>query len=197
MNEQSRRKNLKKYILNYASLVFLAGAIIALDQWTKFLVRNKLAFGEVWSPWPWLTPYARIVNWKNSGAAFGMMQGFGGIFTILAIGVALAIIYYYPQVSPQDWYLRLALGFQLGGALGNLIDRLTQQGHVTDFISLGSFPVFNIADSSISIGVAVLIIGIWIKERIDKQTSLIKPDRDEHVSSEIATGNYPQESKGE
>jgi signal peptidase II len=56
------------------------------------------------------------------------------------------------------------MGLQLGGALGNLIDRLTQ-GYVTDFISVGTFPVFNVADASISIGVAILILGMWIKER--------------------------------
>jgi len=158
---------LKKLLWDYGMLVILAGAIIYIDQWTKNLVRINLEIGEVWSPWYWLIPYARIVHWKNTGAAFGMLQGFGGVFTILAILVSLAIIYYFPRVPRQDWYLRLAMTLQLGGAVGNLIDRILH-GHVTDFISIGSFPVFNVADSSISIGVAVLLLGVWIKERQEK-----------------------------
>jgi signal peptidase II len=67
-------------------------------------------------------------------------------------------------VDSRDWTLRLAMGLQLGGAAGNLIDRL-QTGRVTDFISIGSFPVFNIADSAISVGVVVLLLGVWLRER--------------------------------
>jgi len=71
-------------------------------------------------------------------------------------------------VEMEDWSLKLAMGLQLGGAAGNLVDRLLV-GRVTDFISVGVFPVFNVADSSISIGVVVLLIGVWIKERDDKK----------------------------
>jgi signal peptidase II len=158
---------LKKHILDYGFLGFFAGLIILFDQVTKTLIRQYLQVGEIWSPWSWLTPYARFVHWKNSGAAFGMLQGFGGIFTILAIIVSLAILYYFPQVPKQDWTIRLALSLQLGGALGNLIDRLTQ-GFVTDFISIGNFAVFNVADSSISVGVAILVLGVWINEKAQK-----------------------------
>ncbi|MBU0511798.1 MAG: signal peptidase II [Chloroflexi bacterium] len=155
---------MKKYIRDYAFLFGLAGVIIALDQWTKEIVRTQLAMAETWSPWEWLAPYARIVNWHNTGAAFGLGQNLSLVFTLLAIFVVGAIIFYFPQIPRQEWPLRIALGMQLGGATGNLIDRLTQ-GFVTDFISVGTFPVFNVADSSISIGVAVLIIGMWISER--------------------------------
>jgi len=156
---------LRKFLRDYSFLFILAALVIALDQWTKLLVRTRLPFEEMWSPWDWLLPYARIVHWKNSGAAFGMLQQFGGVFTVLAVLVAIAILYYFPQVPPQDWSLRVAMGLQFGGALGNLIDRVTQGGYVTDFISLGSFPVFNVADASISVGVAILILGMWLKER--------------------------------
>ncbi|MFU8772089.1 MAG: signal peptidase II [Anaerolineales bacterium] len=158
---------MKRIILDYWLLLILAGSIVGIDQWTKSLVRSNLALGEMYVPWQWLEPYARIVHWKNTGAAFGIFQGFGDVFTVLAIFVALLIIYYYPKISSEDWTLRLALGLQLGGALGNLIDRLTI-GWVIDFISVGNFPVFNVADSSITIGVVVLILGIWAKERHEK-----------------------------
>ncbi len=153
------------FIKNYGFLFAVAGTVVVLDQVTKFIVRTNVLLGEMWSPWPWLTPYARIVHINNSGAAFGMLQGFADIFAILAIVVVVIILFYFPRIPHDEWALRLALGLQLGGALGNLIDRLRYQGHVTDFISVGTFPVFNIADASISIGVAILILSVWSTER--------------------------------
>jgi signal peptidase II len=161
--------SLIKYLKDYAFLVIVAGTIVAMDRITKSLVLKNLAIEEFWSPWPWLEPYARIVHWKNTGAAFGMLPGFGDVFMVLAILVSLAILYYFPQVPREDWPLRLAMGLQMGGAVGNLIDRLTI-GYVVDFISVGNFPVFNIADASISVGVTVLILGVWIKERAERSS---------------------------
>jgi signal peptidase II len=153
-----------KLARDYLMLFGISGSIVALDQWTKFVVRSQLAFGEIWSPFPWLTPYARIVHWNNTGAAFGMFPQGSLVFTIVAVVVSLAIIYYFPQVPTKERALRIALGLQLGGAVGNLISRLTV-GAVTDFLSVGKFPVFNVADSSISIGVAVLLVGMLFEER--------------------------------
>jgi signal peptidase II len=159
---------LKKLVRSYLVLFLLAGSIVALDQWTKWLVRTNLAIGDVWNPWPWLAPYARIVHWYNTGVAFGMFQGMGMIFMVLAIIVSIAIIFYYPRVAAEDWLLRLAMGFQLAGAMGNLLDRIFNNGNVTDFISVGSFAVFNVADSSITIGVAILLLGVYLQERRQK-----------------------------
>ncbi len=159
---------MKKYIGDYALLLGLAGIIIFIDQYTKELVRTRLAFMEEWAPWPWLLPYARIVHWNNTGAAFGMFQGYGLVFTVLAIGVALGILYYFPRVAARDWPLRIAMSLMLAGAVGNLIDRLFENGQVTDFISVGSFAVFNVADASITVGVCVLLLGVWFLERREK-----------------------------
>jgi len=158
---------LKHYIRDYLLLFFMAGIVVGLDQYSKAYVRSHLAVGEMWSPASWLEGYFRIVHWYNSGVAFGLFQGSGQIFTVLAIIVAIIIIYYFPRVSTEDWTLRIAMGLQLGGALGNLVDRIGF-GQVTDFISIGTFPVFNLADASISVGVAVLILGIWIQDRKKK-----------------------------
>jgi signal peptidase II len=160
---------LNRFVKDYLVLFGVGGTVIALDQWTKWLVRENIEFGAQWLPeWlEWLHPYARFVNWYNSGAAFGMFQNGNLVFTILAFVVIGAIIYYYPRVEAEDWTLKLAMGLQLGGAAGNLIDRL-RVGKVTDFISVGTFPVFNVADSSITIGVIVLLLGVWIKERAEK-----------------------------
>ncbi len=145
----------------------IAGVLVILDQWTKWLVRTNIPLGGSWLPdsLQWLSPYARIVNWHNTGAAFGMFQNGSMVFTVLAFIVIAAIIYYYPQVEKHDWTLRLAMSMQLAGAMGNLIDRLLRQGRVTDFISVGTFPVFNVADSSITVGTIILLLGIYLQER--------------------------------
>jgi signal peptidase II len=162
---------LRNIIGDYLYLLTVGGSIIAVDQITKTLVRVNLAFQEVWVPAEWLAPYARIVHWKNTGAAFGMLQDINmvnRIISLLAILVSFVILYYFPRIPRQDRILRFALGLQLGGAIGNLIDRLTQ-GYVTDFISVGNFPVLNIADASISVGVAILVIEMWIRDRKEKE----------------------------
>jgi signal peptidase II len=174
-----------KQLRNYAYLFLIAGAVIGLDQWTKALVRANIPVGGVWLPdgWDWLSPYARIIHWHNTGAAFGMFQGYGWVFTVLAFVVAGLIIYYYPQVHEEDWWLKLAMGLQMGGALGNVIDRLLFEGRVTDFVSVGIFPVFNVADSSITIGVFVLLLGVWYKEIL-----LQKPLMSESASTPEQSG---------
>ena len=167
--------NLKKILRNYAFLFTIAGFIVILDQLTKSIVRNNIVIGEIWSPWPWLTPYARIIHWYNTGVAFGFFQGSNQIFTVVALIVALVVIYYFPQIPRAEWALRLALSMQLGGAIGNLIDRLTI-GHVTDFISIGNFAVFNVADASITMGVVVLMVGIWLQDRREKKDKDAAPE---------------------
>ena len=158
---------MKRVIENYGFLFVVVALIVSLDQWTKWLVRVNLPAGATWLPesLAWLSPYARLVHWYNTGAAFGMFQGGSMVFTVLAFLVIGAILYYFPQVDKRDWTLRAAMSMQLSGALGNLVDRLTQNGKVTDFISVGTFPVFNIADASISVGTAILLLGVYLQER--------------------------------
>jgi signal peptidase II len=162
-----------KILSSYASLAIISGAVVALDQWTKCLVRTNITLSDMWLPGSlsWLMPYARIVNWSNTGTAFGLFQGLGGIFTVLALIVAAVIIYYYPRVPAEDWWLRLAMALQLGGALGNLTDRVAR-GSVTDFLSVGTFPVFNVADASITVGVIILVVGVWWTERTEKSPAI-------------------------
>lgn len=162
---------MKKLVYKYWSILLIAAIIVIIDQWTKGLVRANIPQGGTWLPesLQWLSPYARIVHWYNTGAAFGLFKDASMILTVLAFIVIGAILLYYPQVDRDDWSLRLALSMQLGGALGNLIDRL-RIGHVTDFISVGNFPVFNVADASISVGAVVLFLGVWIRERAERHT---------------------------
>jgi signal peptidase II len=158
---------LKKYLKAYVFLLPISVSLVVLDQWTKSLIRANLEFNEVWMPLEWLAPYVRIVNWHNTGAAFGIFQGMNGIFLILAFLIISMILFYFPMIPSEDIYFKLALSLQMAGAMGNLIDRL-YRGYVTDFISVGKFPVFNVADSCITMGVVVLLIGMWIEERKKK-----------------------------
>lgn len=148
-------------------LFIVTAVIVALDQVTKWLVVENIPYGGMWSPWEWLSPFARIVHWSNTGAAFGLLQGMNPVFIVLAFLVSFGIIFYYPKVEKIDWLIKLALILELGGAVGNLIDRF-QYGHVIDFVSVGNFPVFNVADSSITVGVIILLIGVWLQEKREK-----------------------------
>lgn len=173
---------MKAYIQKTRWLYIIAAVIVLLDQASKAAVRTFLAVGEIWTPWPWLAPYARIIHWSNTGVAFGMFQGRSLFFAVLAAVVAAAIIYYYPLVPVEDKVLRFALGMQLCGALGNLADRLFNGGQVTDFISVGNFAVFNVADACITVGVGVLLIGIWLQDKrekeLKKQTAEVEQPQD-------------------
>lgn len=173
-------KNRLRILRSYLVLVGIAGLIVGLDQWTKYLVRTRLELGQTWAPLPEAFSFIRIVHWKNTGAAFGLFPQGSLIFTAMAILVSLAILYYWPRVPSNQVGLRIALALQLGGAVGNLIDRLNE-GIVTDFIAVGTFPVFNVADSSISIGVAVLVIVTWWEERQRK----VREKTEEAVESSI------------
>lgn len=155
---------MKKYLKAYSFLLPISVVLIILDQITKSLIRKNLAFNELWMPWDWLRPYARFVNWHNTGAAFGIFQGNNLVFMILAFVIIFLILIYFPRIPEDDFYFRLALALQMAGAAGNLIDRI-YRGYVTDFISVGRFPVFNVADACITMGVVVLMIGIWLEER--------------------------------
>jgi signal peptidase II len=156
---------------NYILLAVLAGAVLLLDQATKELVRTRLALGEIWMPIDFLRPHVHIVRWSNTGAAFGMFQQGGMVFTVLAFVVSAAIIWYYRDSETATWPVRIALGLQLGGALGNLADRLIH-GTVTDFIWFGFFPaVFNVADGAISLGVALLALDMLLEWRRNRKAA--------------------------
>jgi signal peptidase II len=166
-------KYLVDHRMDYFFLFLIGGLIIGIDQVTKALVREHIPLGRDWMPsgLTWLEPFARIRHWYNSGAAFGIFQNGNLVFTIVAIIVILLILYYFPRTERKDWWLRVAMTLQFAGATGNLIDRLVF-AHVTDFISVGSFAIFNLADASISIGVVVLLLGVWIKERDEKKRAV-------------------------
>jgi signal peptidase II len=161
-------KSIQDYLSDYTFLAVIAGAVVALDQLTKEWVRTNIAYGDRLMPWEWLTPYARILHWRNTGAAFGMFQSGGSFFLVLGFIVTGLIVYYFPQIPRRDRLFRWALSFQLAGAIGNLIDRV-RLGHVTDFISIGNFAVFNVADSAITLGTGLLLLGVYLAEMEERR----------------------------
>ena len=145
-------------------VILIAAVIIGLDQWTKAWVRATIPEYTSMIPFPALGEYFVYEHVFNYGAAFGILQNQSMLFIVIAIVVAIAILVYVRYLPLDQTFVRFLLGLQLGGALGNLIDRL-HQGYVTDFIKMGIpdvyyWPKYNIADSSIVTG--VIGLGIYI-----------------------------------
>jgi signal peptidase II len=150
--------------------------VLVADQISKYLVLSNLAPGQSWSPVTSLTPWVSITHVTNTGAAFGLFQDQGPLFAVIAVIVVAAIIFYYRQLPAGQWWIKASLGLQLGGALGNLLDRLRLDYKVIDFIDFKIWPVFNLADSSIVIGVAILAYYL-LRDRGEKENG-------EHVVQE-------------
>jgi signal peptidase II len=149
-------------------LILVAALVLVLDQLSKYAVEAAVPLYQSWAPTPALEPVLRITHATNTGAAFGMFPDGSLVFTVAAIVIGLAILYYNYILPGGIWLLRLALGLQLGGAIGNLLDRL-RQGHVTDFIDMGSlWPfIFNVADAAIVSGV-ILLGWLILQEQIQE-----------------------------
>jgi signal peptidase II len=151
----------------YAILAITASLILIADIVTKRIVEAQI---PLYTSIPVIGPYLSWTHTQNTGAAFSLFQNGGAFFIVIAIVVSAVIVYYAPRLPAGDWLSRVALGLQLGGALGNLLDRL-RQGYVTDFIhfqipEIGfDWPVFNIADSAIVFGVTALIVISLFRDR--------------------------------
>jgi signal peptidase II len=151
--------NLKQWVFLFG----IATLSILADQASKAYVVHHLPYQDSWVPIGFIEPLFKFTHVHNTGASFGMFPQGGSVFLVIALIVSLIIIYYYRQIPPQAWLTRLALGLQLGGALGNAVDRL-RLGYVVDFFHVEHFPVFNVADSSIVIGVCLLALEMLLEE---------------------------------
>lgn len=140
----------------------LALCVFGLDQLSKYLVALNLPLGRSWMPIEAVGDWLRVTHVQNSGAAFGMFREGGLLFLMVAIVVTIGILYYYlKHRRTAPLWMHLCLGLMLGGAVGNMVDRL-RFGYVVDFIDFGYkanwWPVFNVADSSVVVGVTLLAI---------------------------------------
>lgn len=143
----------------------LAVLVIALDQATKYLASSGLSYAQPRPVFSWFD----LTLHHNEGAAFSFLSGAGGwqrwLFAILAVLVSGVLVAWIRELRSRQWVLGLGLALVLGGALGNLVDRLLL-GYVVDFISVHYagryFPTFNIADAAISVGAALIVVdSLW------------------------------------
>jgi signal peptidase II len=153
-------------------ILAVAAVIIGFDQWTKSLVRQNIPDYTSMIPFPALGEYFVFEHVRNYGAAFGILQGYGEFFIVIAFVVSVAILVYAVRsLTPDQKFIRVLLGMEMGGALGNVIDRI-MQGYVTDFVKMGIpgvyyWPNYNIADSAIVLGVIGLAV-VLIRQDIQQ-----------------------------
>ncbi|MCH6268361.1 MULTISPECIES: signal peptidase II [Neobacillus] len=145
--------------------------VIVLDQITKWLIEKNMYIGE---SIPIIDKFLYITSHRNRGAAWGILQGQMWLFYVITVIVIIAIMYYLYKAAKGKWLLGVSLAFMLGGAIGNFIDRVVRK-EVVDFIHTFifgyNFPVFNIADSALVIGVGLLMIQMLLEERASKEKS--------------------------
>ena len=158
-------------------LVVIAATVLALDVATKVAVVH---FIEPGNPVEVLGDFVTLKLIRNPGAAFSMATGMTWLLTLVAIAVVVGVIRIGRTLRSPWW--ALGLGLVLGGALGNLIDRLFRapgplQGHVVDFVSVGWWPVFNVADPAV-VGGAILLVGLSLFGYDFDALGRRKPDRE-------------------
>ena len=154
---------------NVAFMAVIILVVAAIDQATKALMLSWLEPGV---PVPVLGDWFRFLLLFNPGAAFSMGENSTWLFTTIQLLFVVGIAIAAPRITHRGQALGLAL--IAGGALGNLIDRLFREpgfwfGHVVDFISVGSFAVFNVADAAITVGVVVFVLAMFAEERQEKK----------------------------
>ena len=143
-----------------ANSLFLltAALVVTLDQVSKWLITRSLVWGQS-------VPEEGIFRFtyvRNTGGAFGLFQNQNAPLIVTAVIGAIALAFLYRYRGSQSWLLRLILGMQLGGAIGNLVDRV-RLGYVVDFFDWGFWPVFNVADASITVSIILLIAYIVLR----------------------------------
>ena len=170
----------------YPRLLGAAALVLALDQVTKTLALEALSDG----PLDLIEGIVTLELSYNSGGVFGVGRGFPGVFLAATIIVTVGILFWARRIEERAWLV--PLGLVLGGGLGNLVDRLFRghDGKVVDFIDLHVWPVFNVADMSIVIGVGLVLLGALRSDRAEKAARDAGEDgpagRDETVNGDSA-----------
>jgi signal peptidase II len=149
-----------------ALVAAIAVLVFALDRVSKIWVQENIPLHEGRQV---VGEYVRIVHTHNTGAAFGLLPERTTLLSVLSVLAVLAIVYYYRQFANSSPLVTATLGMQLGGAFGNLLDRAAQ-GYVVDFVDVGipggwRFWAFNVADSSIVLGIFFVTLLLWREDR--------------------------------
>jgi signal peptidase II len=145
----------------WLALALVAGSAIVADQLTKHLVSSKLELNEQVHV---VGPFS-IHHLQNSGIAFGLFASATGIVIALTTIAVAWMLVFFARSGARHPILPAALGLVIGGSISNLVDRV-RLGHVTDFLDLRYWPAFNLADSFIVIGVAILLVSLLLSERV-------------------------------
>jgi signal peptidase II len=135
----------------FGRALVVAVGVIVLDRLSKHAVVSGIAVGDVHK----FLPGVQLVHVRNSGVAFGFLSGGGALVLVLTLAALSALLVYF-VLRPRRPWLWLPVGLLVGGALGNLIDRIGG-GSVTDFIKLPLWPAFNVSDIAITVGVFALL----------------------------------------
>ena len=141
------------------ALIGLSTAVVLLDQATKYWIQSRMAYGE---SAPVIPNIFHITYILNPGAAFGILENKTWFFVLVAVLLIGGVAYIYPRLPSDRPLLKLGAGLLTGGAVGNLIDRI-RLGQVVDFFDFRIWPVFNLADVAIVLGVASMIYAIMVK----------------------------------
>lgn len=174
---------------NFVVVGFVMALVLLADQLTKSLILDRLGPGGDSTQISVIPRFLRLIYVENTGAAFGIFQGRSPILTILAMGVIVFLIVYFRQSIARSIWLSVALGLQLGGALGNVVDRF-RHGFVVDFINVPRWPTFNIADSAITVG--VIMLGLYLLTRDTASVSPSEPTMPAGGPRKIADTNSPE-----
>lgn len=167
-------------------------AVFAVDQITKGWVRSHLLLNESMPE----GGFFRITHTGNTGSAFGFFPNQTALLMLASIvGIGILLFLFRKQPMPGSW-MRTSLGLQLGGAAGNLVDRITL-GEVTDFIDVGPWPVFNVADASIVTGLAILAWFLLRSPKEPRPAAHQVADPPVETPPQVPTTPSSGESKGE
>jgi signal peptidase II len=145
----------------------IAAIVAAVDRFTKIYVERR--FGVGYGPRQIVDHVLFLTVTRNAGAAFGIFQNFTLGFLAISAVVMIGILIYYWYLPARDWTARVGLALVFGGAISNAYDRAVK-GSVVDFIQLPHWPVFNVADSAVTVGVAVLLLGTLWANRQPRRT---------------------------
>ncbi len=141
-------------------ILILAVVVVILDQWSKYYVQSQMSLGM---SIPVIPEIFHLTYILNPGAAFGILENQRFFFVIIAVAMIATVVYLYPRLPSKPLLLRLGIGLMVGGAVGNVIDRI-KTGYVVDFFDFRIWPIFNIADIAIVVGVSCIVYTLVFTE---------------------------------
>jgi len=154
----------KLYAIRFGGIMMISGVVLILDRLSKAWIRHHFQLGES----RFVTSWFYLTYVQNTGTAFGHFQGNNKALLVLALLILAALLYGARGLSERGGFWgALGVALVLGGAVGNLMDRI-HYGHVIDFLDFRVWPVFNIADSAITVGTISLVIGLMLRDRPDE-----------------------------